>query len=131
MEDSTITTSNFRTYRQQLSILRRLRRIISGSDNRRNPTEGIPSFIPVGDQVANPSHLLSNGRLRRLSDRLTPVLDRIIADSPPRLVKAAKMFSPIPAIEPSWLPGRFNSGCNSSKGLSGVAKAERRWSRVK
>jgi protein-tyrosine kinase len=47
--------------------------------------EGNLCFIPGGNQVTNPSELLSNGRLRRLLDRLTPVFDWVILDSAPLL----------------------------------------------
>ena len=42
-------------------------------------------FIPGGKEVTNPSELLSNGRLKTLLDRLTPVFDWVILDSPPCL----------------------------------------------
>jgi capsular exopolysaccharide synthesis family protein len=42
-------------------------------------------FIPGGRHVTNPSELLSNGRLKTLLDRLTPIFDWIILDSPPCL----------------------------------------------
>jgi protein-tyrosine kinase len=42
-------------------------------------------FIPGGNQVLNPSELLSNGRLEVLLDRLTPVFDWVILDSSPCL----------------------------------------------
>jgi protein-tyrosine kinase len=47
--------------------------------------EGNLCFIPGGDQVTNPSELLSNGRLRTLLDRVTPVFDWVILDSAPLL----------------------------------------------
>ena len=40
-------------------------------------------LIPGGNEVTNPSELLSNGRLRTLLERLTPVFDWVILDSPP------------------------------------------------
>ncbi len=40
-------------------------------------------FIPAGNEVANPSELLSNGRLKKLLDHVTPVFDWVIMDSPP------------------------------------------------
>jgi len=40
-------------------------------------------LIPGGGEVSNPSELLSNGRLKKLLDRLTPVFDWIFVDSPP------------------------------------------------
>jgi protein-tyrosine kinase len=42
-------------------------------------------LIPGGTEVTNPSELLSNGRLKRLLDRVTPAFDWIILDSPPCL----------------------------------------------
>ena len=47
--------------------------------------EGNLCFIPGGNQVSNPSELLSNGRLKALLDRVTPVFDWVILDSPPLL----------------------------------------------
>jgi protein-tyrosine kinase len=40
-------------------------------------------FIPGGSHVPNPSELLANGRLKVLLDRLTPLFDWVIVDSPP------------------------------------------------
>jgi protein-tyrosine kinase len=45
--------------------------------------EGNLCLIPGGGEVSNPSELLSNGRLKKLLDRLTPVFDWILLDSPP------------------------------------------------
>jgi capsular exopolysaccharide synthesis family protein len=42
-------------------------------------------FIPAGSEVANPSELLSNGKLSTLLNRLTPLFDWVILDSPPCL----------------------------------------------
>lgn len=42
-------------------------------------------FIPGGNEVTNPSELLSNGRMRTLLERVTPVFDWVILDSPPCL----------------------------------------------
>jgi protein-tyrosine kinase len=42
-------------------------------------------LIPGGKQVNNPSELLSNGRFKRLLERVTPVFDWVIIDSPPCL----------------------------------------------
>jgi protein-tyrosine kinase len=42
-------------------------------------------FIPGGSHVPNPSELLSNGRLKVLLDRLTPIFDWVILDSSPCL----------------------------------------------
>jgi len=47
--------------------------------------EGNLCFIPGGSEVTNPSELLSNGRLKMLLDRVTPVFDWVILDSPPCL----------------------------------------------
>lgn len=45
--------------------------------------EGNLCFIAGGSEVTDPSELLSNGRLKRLLDRVTPVFDWVILDSPP------------------------------------------------
>ena len=45
--------------------------------------EGNLCFVPGGNEVTNPSELLSNGRLKKLLDRVTPVFDWVIVDSPP------------------------------------------------
>jgi protein-tyrosine kinase len=50
--------------------------------------EGNLCFIPGGNEVTNPSELLSNGRLKSLLDRLAPIFDWIILDSPPCLLVA-------------------------------------------
>ena len=42
-------------------------------------------FIPGGNEVTNPSELLANGRMKALLDRVTPVFDWVILDSPPCL----------------------------------------------
>jgi protein-tyrosine kinase len=42
-------------------------------------------FIPGGKEVANPSELLLNGRLKTLLERVTPIFDWVILDSPPLL----------------------------------------------
>jgi protein-tyrosine kinase len=47
--------------------------------------EGNLCLIPGGSDVTNPSELLSNGRLNTLLERLTPVFDWILLDSPPCL----------------------------------------------
>jgi capsular exopolysaccharide synthesis family protein len=47
--------------------------------------EGNLCFIPGGKEVANPSELLLNGRLKTLLDRVTPIFDWVILDSPPLL----------------------------------------------
>jgi protein-tyrosine kinase len=48
--------------------------------------EGNLCFVPGGSQVTNPSELLSNGRLKALLDRVMPVFDWVILDSPPLLL---------------------------------------------
>jgi protein-tyrosine kinase len=50
-----------------------------------NAREGSLSFIPGGNEATNPSELLSNGRLKTLLERVTPVFDWVILDSPPCL----------------------------------------------
>lgn len=45
--------------------------------------EGSLCFIPGGTEVSNPSELLSNGRLKQLIERLAPVFDWVLLDSPP------------------------------------------------
>jgi protein-tyrosine kinase len=47
--------------------------------------EGNLCIIPGGTEVTNPSELLSHGRLKILLERLAPVFDWIIVDSPPCL----------------------------------------------
>jgi protein-tyrosine kinase len=47
--------------------------------------EGNLCFIAGGTQVKDPSELLSNGMLKKLLDRVTPVFDWVILDSPPCL----------------------------------------------
>ncbi|MGA8223987.1 MAG: CpsD/CapB family tyrosine-protein kinase [Candidatus Acidiferrales bacterium] len=47
--------------------------------------EGNLCFVPGGNEVSNPSELLSNGKLKTLLDRVTPVFDWVILDSPPCL----------------------------------------------
>jgi capsular exopolysaccharide synthesis family protein len=42
-------------------------------------------LIPGGNAASNPSELLSNGRLKQLLDRVTPIFDWVIIDSPPCL----------------------------------------------
>jgi capsular exopolysaccharide synthesis family protein len=42
-------------------------------------------FIPGGRPVSNPAELLANGRLKTLLERLAPIFDWIILDSPPAL----------------------------------------------
>jgi protein-tyrosine kinase len=50
-----------------------------------NGQDGNLCFIPGGNEVTNPSELLSNGRLKVLLDRVSPVFDWVILDSPPCL----------------------------------------------
>lgn len=40
-------------------------------------------LIPGGNEVTNPSELLSNGRMKELLDRVAPIFDWVILDSPP------------------------------------------------
>jgi capsular exopolysaccharide synthesis family protein len=47
--------------------------------------EGNLCFVPGGKEVANPSELLLNGRLKSLLERVTPIFDWVILDSPPLL----------------------------------------------
>lgn len=47
--------------------------------------EGNLFLISGGGEVADPSELLSNGRLKLLLNRVTPVFDWVIVDSPPCL----------------------------------------------
>lgn len=47
--------------------------------------EGNLCFIAGGSEVTNPSELLSNGRMKLLLERVTPVFDWVILDSPPCL----------------------------------------------
>lgn len=47
--------------------------------------EGSLCLIAGGTEVSDPSELLSNGRLKTLLDRVTPVFDWVIFDSPPCL----------------------------------------------
>lgn len=47
--------------------------------------EGNFCIIPGGNDVTDPSELLSNGRLKKLLDRVAPVFDWVILDSPPCL----------------------------------------------
>ena len=50
--------------------------------------EGNLCFIPGGNEVTNPSELVANGRIKVLLDRLAPIFDWIILDSPPCLLVA-------------------------------------------
>ncbi|MGB0035843.1 MAG: CpsD/CapB family tyrosine-protein kinase [Candidatus Acidiferrales bacterium] len=47
--------------------------------------EGNLCLIAGGNEMTDPSELLSNGRLKILLDRMTPVFDWVILDSPPCL----------------------------------------------
>lgn len=47
--------------------------------------EGNLFLIPGGSSVSNPSELLSNGRVKKLLDRLSAIFDWVILDSPPCL----------------------------------------------
>lgn len=47
--------------------------------------EGNLCFIAGGNKVSNPSELLSNGRLKGLLEKVIPVFDWVILDSPPCL----------------------------------------------
>ena len=47
--------------------------------------EGNLCLIPSGTAVTNPSELLLNGKLKKLIDRVAPVFDWIVIDSPPCL----------------------------------------------
>jgi protein-tyrosine kinase len=50
--------------------------------------EGNLCFIPGGNEATNPSELIANGRMKVLLDRLAPIFDWIILDSPPCLLVA-------------------------------------------
>jgi capsular exopolysaccharide synthesis family protein len=50
-----------------------------------SPAAGNLCLIPSGSPVNNPSELLLNGRMKTLLDRLTPVFDWVVIDSPPCL----------------------------------------------
>ena len=47
--------------------------------------DGNLCLIPGGSKVTNPSELLSNGRLKMLLDRVSPIFDWVVVDSPPCL----------------------------------------------
>jgi protein-tyrosine kinase len=51
---------------------------------QRGPEENL-CFVPGGTEVTNPSELLSAGRMQMLIERLAPVFDWVILDSPPCL----------------------------------------------
>ena len=62
-----------------------LRGEASEADVIQHGMDGNLCFIPGGKEVPNPSELLANGRLKHLLNRITPVFDWIILDSPPCL----------------------------------------------
>jgi protein-tyrosine kinase len=49
---------------------------------QRGPLENL-FFIPGGKSASNPTELIANGRLKGLLDRLAPLFDWVIIDSPP------------------------------------------------
>ena len=49
---------------------------------QRAPMENL-FFLPAGTAAQNPTELLANGRLKKLLERLSPLFDWIILDSPP------------------------------------------------
>ena len=55
--------------------------------------EGNLCFIAGGAEVTDPSELLSNGRLKKLLERVTPVFDWVLIDSPPCLPVADSCHS--------------------------------------
>jgi len=57
-----------------------------------NGFDGNLCFIPGGSESTHPSELLSNGRLKALLERMKPVFDWIILDSPPLLPVADSSF---------------------------------------
>jgi len=57
-----------------------------------NGLDGNLCFIPGGIESSHPSELLSNGRLKSLLARMSPVFDWIILDSPPLLPVADSSF---------------------------------------
>jgi capsular exopolysaccharide synthesis family protein len=60
---------------------------------QRGPTENL-LFIPGGAAAPNPSELIGNGRFELLLDRVAPVFDWIIIDSPPAIpVSDAKLLA--------------------------------------
>jgi len=50
---------------------------------QRGPLESL-FFIPSGHEIENPAELVANGRLRFLLQRVEPLFDWIIIDSPPQ-----------------------------------------------
>lgn len=51
---------------------------------QRGPMENL-FFVPSGSGIADPAELVGNGRLKVLLDRLGPLFDWIIVDSPPAI----------------------------------------------
>lgn len=51
---------------------------------QKSPRENL-FFIAGGKPVSNPAELIGNGRLKNLLDRLSPVFDWIVLDSPPAI----------------------------------------------
>ncbi len=51
---------------------------------QRGPADNL-FFIPGGTAVTNPVELLANGRLKNLLERLAPIFDWVILDSPPAI----------------------------------------------
>src|SRR5207248_9710411 len=49
---------------------------------QRGPMENL-FFVPSGRSVSNPAELVANGRLKMLLNRVEPLFDWIIIDSPP------------------------------------------------
>ncbi|MGA7909026.1 MAG: CpsD/CapB family tyrosine-protein kinase [Candidatus Sulfotelmatobacter sp.] len=49
---------------------------------QRGPVENL-FFIPSGHQISNPAELVANGRLKLLLQRVEPLFDWIVVDSPP------------------------------------------------
>lgn len=62
---------------------------------QRGPLENL-FFIPSGRNVADPAELVGNGRLKQLVQRVEPLFDWIIVDSPPAvLVSDASVLSKV------------------------------------
>jgi capsular exopolysaccharide synthesis family protein len=51
---------------------------------QRGPVENL-FFIPSGPQISNPAELVANGRLKLLLQRVEPLFDWIVLDSPPAI----------------------------------------------
>jgi Mrp family chromosome partitioning ATPase len=49
---------------------------------QRGPLENL-FFIPGGKHAANPAELIANGRLKTLLQRVSPLFDWVVIDSPP------------------------------------------------